>query len=61
VNENDGLACTKCGCKHLPVWATRKTAFNRIKRVRICRACGHRNTTYEKVEEKNRPDMDGGA
>ena len=48
--ERKGLRCTQCGCAHLPVVYTRQRA-NLIVRVRVCRHCGKRTTTYERVVE----------
>ena len=46
-----GLRCPRCHCGHLDrVYKTDKQTCNRIRRVRICRNCGHRSITYEKVE-----------
>jgi len=46
----DGLACPSCGCCHLPVLYTRKTP-RRVKRVRECRNCGRRVTSFERIPE----------
>lgn len=43
-----GLQCPKCGCRHLPVWYTRKRPGH-ILRVRRCRHCGRRVTTRERL------------
>lgn len=43
-----GLACPKCGCRHLPVWYTRQRPAH-ILRVRKCRHCGRRVTTRERI------------
>jgi hypothetical protein len=44
----DGLRCPRCNCGHLPVFYTRQRGKNRIMRVRKCRNCGHKMTTYER-------------
>ena len=45
--EPRGLACTQCGCRHLPVNYTRqRRGF--ILRVRECRNCGKRMVTRER-------------
>ena len=44
-----GLACSHCGCRHLPVVYTRHTLDQRIMRRRQCRHCGKRVTTWEKA------------
>lgn len=46
--DDKGLSCPECGCKHLPVWYTRPR-LNKIMRVRKCRNCGMRLTTYERI------------
>ncbi len=43
-----GIECPRCGCRHLYVVYTRKRA-KRILRVRECRHCRRRITTYEQV------------
>lgn len=43
-----GLQCRSCGCRHLPVQATRQDA-KRIIRYRICRFCGRRHRTIERL------------
>lgn len=43
-----GLQCRKCGCRHLPVVYTRHIG-TRIKRVRECRNCLERYSTYEQI------------
>ena len=47
-NEKKGLACPNCGCRHLEVYYTRD-GLQIIKRVRICRHCGRRIPTQEKI------------
>jgi len=43
-----GLECPACGCRHFFVIYTRPTPGGRIRRRRECRHCGRRITTYEK-------------
>ena len=43
-----GLACIRCGCRHLPVVYTRPKAGH-ILRLRECRHCGRRIITRERV------------
>lgn len=43
-----GMGCPNCGCKDLRAWTTRKVR-NRTERVRVCRYCGTRVTTYETI------------
>ena len=52
-DSGDGLRCKGCGCAHLPVLYTRPHPGNRIKRVRTCRHCGRRLTTYESTPSMN--------
>lgn len=54
-NENDqkdderpGLRCPNCNCADLRVYYTRQST-DRILRVRICRYCGRKITTYERI------------
>jgi hypothetical protein len=44
-----GLECPKCGCRHLPVLYTRRR-LERILRVRVCRCCGRRLRTIERMQ-----------
>lgn len=46
VMTQRGLACPRCGCRHLPVVYTRPRE-NSILRCRECRHCGKRITTRE--------------
>lgn len=48
VEENRGLECRHCGCRHLPVDHTRKMD-RMIVRYRHCRSCGRRVTTCERI------------
>lgn len=43
-----GLACPRCGCRHLPVVYTRPKPGH-ILRVRECRHCGKRMSTRERT------------
>ena len=47
MNEQKGLVCARCGCRHFEVVYTRPAADNRIMRRRACRHCGKRITTFE--------------
>jgi transcriptional regulator NrdR family protein len=56
VNQTLGIRCPKCGCRHcpedkaLPVAQTFSLSHkSSIRRVRNCRYCGHRFSTYERV------------
>ena len=44
--STSGLVCRHCGCRHLPVYYTRRQN-GRIIRVRECRHCGRRLVTWE--------------
>jgi len=44
----EGLICPQCHCAHLPVVYTRHQG-SRVKRLRECRNCGKRITTYERI------------
>ena len=46
--ETSGVQCPKCGCGHAPVYYTRQQ-LKRTIRKRICRHCGQRFTTTERV------------
>ncbi|HOF18979.1 MAG TPA: hypothetical protein PK082_08710 [Phycisphaerae bacterium] len=47
--EQRGIACPKCGCRHFHVVYTRATTQGRVMRRRECRHCGRRITTYERA------------
>jgi len=46
-NEERGLVCPKCGCRHFIVVYTRPAHGRRILRCRECRHCLRRMITYE--------------
>jgi len=46
--QTGGLVCPKCGCRHLPVYYTRRDSRT-IRRTRVCRHCGYRLVTREKI------------
>lgn len=62
VPEDYGIRCPKCGCRHVPydkhAVAQTHTLGPRqsIRRRRVCRHCGHRFTTYERVVECDSAD-----
>jgi len=47
--EERGLVCTRCGCRHFWVVYTRPASRQRIMRMRECRNCGRRVPTYEEA------------
>lgn len=48
-DEQRGLVCRACGCRHFGVVYTRAVRGARIMRRRACRHCGRRVTTVEQV------------
>jgi hypothetical protein len=42
-----GIACPKCGCRHLRV-VTTDPLDGEIRRYRMCRHCGRRIRTFER-------------
>ncbi len=48
ADEDRGIECRKCGCRHHRTIYTRAISHGRIRRRRECRHCGTRFTTYEK-------------
>lgn len=48
VEPELGIRCRSCGCRHMPVFSTRRRP-NQIIRIRVCRFCGKRNLTREKL------------
>lgn len=47
AQDQRGLVCRQCGCRHFRVLYTRRAAGGRILRRRECRNCGRRVTTRE--------------
>ena len=47
-DQPDRLTCRRCGCAHLPVVYTRHRR-NLTIRVRVCRYCGHRMVSHERL------------
>ena len=48
-NNDRGLECRGCGCKHFRVVYTRPYRGGSVVRRRECRYCGRRMTTVEKA------------
>ncbi len=48
AEEQLGLECPKCGCCDFRAYYTRRQAKG-IRRVKICRHCGRRITTTERI------------
>lgn len=48
-DDQKGLTCRHCGCRHFHVVYTRPTWGGRIMRRRECRNCGKRMTTWERA------------
>ena len=46
--KSTGLACPRCGCRHLPVIRTKPRDDGTIVRERQCRHCGKRLKSIEK-------------
>jgi transcriptional regulator NrdR family protein len=55
--DANGLRCPKCDCADLRVYYTRRRPGGRIRRSRICRACGARVISTETIT--NTCDDDG--
>ncbi len=49
TEDQRGIACPRCGCRHFRVIYTRRARGSRILRRRECRHCGRRITTYESL------------
>jgi len=53
MNEQDtsrpkrGIACPRCGCRHLRTTHTERLPSGRVRRRKVCRHCGRRILTYE--------------
>lgn len=47
VTGDRGLVCGACGCRHFYTTHTEPLADGRIRRRKVCRACGRKKTTYE--------------
>ncbi len=48
-NDDRGLECRNCGCKHFRVVYTRPYRGGGLIRRRECRHCGRRMTTWERA------------
>jgi transcriptional regulator NrdR family protein len=49
-SEDDrGLQCQRCGCRHFHVIYTRRASGEKLVRRRECRHCGTRVTTCERI------------
>ena len=46
--HDSGVQCQRCGCRHLPVYYSRRCRGFTL-RVRVCRNCGQRLTTRETI------------
>lgn len=51
-NDDVGLECRECGCKHFYTLYTRPAHANKVLRRRECRHCGRRVTTYESTSQE---------
>ncbi len=49
ADEERGLRCRHCGCKHFLVVYTRPALGRALVRRRECRNCGKRMTTWERT------------
>lgn len=49
AEDQKGLVCRYCGCRHFRVVYTRPAWGGRIMRRRECRHCGRRTTTWEQA------------
>jgi len=58
-NEQRGLVCRNCGCKHFRVIYTRPPRGGRLVRRRECRHCGRRITTWEKIIKSSADNYQG--
>jgi len=47
--DQRGLVCRECGCKHFRVIYTRPAWGGRLVRRRECQHCGKRITTWERA------------
>ena len=57
--DDRGLCCRRCGCRHFYVIYTKRTTRNRILRRRECRHCGQRITTYETESQAQNTSRSG--
>jgi hypothetical protein len=58
ADDDRGLRCRHCGCRHFCVIYTRPRRGGRLVRRRECRSCGNRITTWERAIGQN-PDGHG--
>jgi len=55
ADDDSGIKCPACGCRHFEVVETRPLSGNRIFRRRECRNCGRRITKTEDDESPPLP------
>ena len=48
--DNKGLRCPGCGCGHFETDKTVPVSGRRIRRYKVCRYCGRRVRTTERIE-----------
>ena len=51
--EPAGIRCPSCGCPEHRIYYTRQKA-DYILRVRVCRHCGRKFSTYEQISHKGK-------
>lgn len=44
-----GIECPRCGCRHFFTTHTEPLRDGRIRRRKVCRHCGRRVTTFERI------------
>jgi DNA-directed RNA polymerase subunit RPC12/RpoP len=48
-NEDRGISCPMCGCRHFYTTHTEPLRDGRVRRRKVCRYCGRKILTFESV------------
>jgi transcriptional regulator NrdR family protein len=48
-NDNRGICCPRCGCRHFYTTHTEPLRDGRVRRRKVCRHCGRKMLTFETV------------
>jgi transcriptional regulator NrdR family protein len=51
-----GIVCPRCGCRHFKTTHTEPLRDGRIRRRKTCRLCGRKIVTFEATPTPARPD-----
>ncbi|GIW56314.1 MAG: hypothetical protein KatS3mg082_2718 [Nitrospiraceae bacterium] len=49
--DNRGIRCLRCGCRHFKTTHTEPLRDGRIRRRKVCRHCGRKIVTFESASQ----------